>query len=300
MTVFIDGKRINEVSLAGVSLSDVLCFARHDEMEETLAALRQERLLRLESAGSPGTRFESHDDFDYLHVAVPDFDDPYEAPRAAELFLFRDKLLVFSDGSPAADKVLQAAQAGGAIPPEKALYLFFAHLLESDHQELLEIEEQIIDLEDELLDKPPDYTQKISWLRRRLFQLKRYYGGLYDLFDELEENRNNMLSREQLHAFHRHTGRAARLCQEVHNLHDYVTHVREAYQAQTDIELNKTTRVFTVIASIFLPLTLLAGWYGMNLPMPEIDMRYTYPAVIGAAVAIAGGCILLFRRKKWF
>ena len=76
--------------------------------------------------------------------------------------------------------------------------------------------------------------------------------------------------------------------------------VREAYQALLDIESNKVMKLFTVITSIFLPLTLLVGWYGMNLSMPETASRYTYPVVIIVSIAIVVGAIVYFKRKRWF
>ncbi len=97
-----------------------------------------------------------------------------------------------------------------------------------------------------------------------------------------------------------HTSRADRLLHNVINLRDYVTQVREAYQNQLDISLNKTMKLFTVITTIFLPLTLIVGWYGMNLQMPEYSWAFGYPIVVGISLLVIGGCILFFKRKKWF
>ena len=67
-----------------------------------------------------------------------------------------------------------------------------------------------------------------------------------------------------------------------------------------DIELNETMKVFTVITTIFLPLTLIAGWYGMNLNMPEYASPYAYPAVILVSLLVVVGEIVYFKKKKWF
>ena len=91
-----------------------------------------------------------------------------------------------------------------------------------------------------------------------------------------------------------------RLFQEVLNLRDYVTQVREAYQAQVDINLNHIMKLFTVITAIFLPLSLVAGWYGMNLQMPEYGWQFGYPAIIVISAVVVVGVILYFKKKKWF
>ena len=59
-------------------------------------------------------------------------------------------------------------------------------------------------------------------------------------------------------------------------------------------------KIFTLVTVVFLPLTLLAGWYGMNfVNMPELRWRYGYPAVAIVGLAIAVGLVWYFKRKKW-
>ena len=85
------------------------------------------------------------------------------------------------------------------------------------------------------------------------------------------------------------------------NLRDYVTQMREAYQAQVDIEQNQLMKFFTVITSLFLPLTLLVGWYGMNFSnMPELTWKYGYASIIVLSILICIGMIAWFKKKKWF
>lgn len=60
-------------------------------------------------------------------------------------------------------------------------------------------------------------------------------------------------------------------------------------------------RAFTVITALFLPLSLIAGWYGMNFThMPELDWRYGYPAVIVLSALVCVILLVWFRRRKWF
>lgn len=76
---------------------------------------------------------------------------------------------------------------------------------------------------------------------------------------------------------------------------------REACQAQIDLEQNRLMRAFTVITALFLPLSLIAGWYGMNFThMPELDWRYGYPAVIVLSALVCVILLVWFRRRRWF
>ena len=91
-----------------------------------------------------------------------------------------------------------------------------------------------------------------------------------------------------------------RLLEFVVHLQEYEEQVREAYQSQIDIEQNNIMKLFTVITTIFLPLTLLTGWYGMNLVMPEYKWAYGYPVVIAVAVAVVVILMIIFKKRKWF
>ena len=84
------------------------------------------------------------------------------------------------------------------------------------------------------------------------------------------------------------------------NLRESVTQVRESYQAQVDINLNHIMRIFTVITTICLPLTLIVGWYGMNFDMPEYNWNHSYGMVIILSIAVVSMSIIFFKKKGWF
>ena len=84
------------------------------------------------------------------------------------------------------------------------------------------------------------------------------------------------------------------------SLADYTAQIRDLSQAQIDLKQNKIMTILTVITSIFMPLTLIAGWYGMNFVyMPEFQSPVAYPIVIGVSVMIVIVSLIFFKRKKW-
>ena len=109
-----------------------------------------------------------------------------------------------------------------------------------------------------------------------------------------------MISDDYLTYFEVLGNRCDRLLRQVLNLKEYIVQVRESYQAQIDIEQNRLMKIFTLVTSIFLPLTLIVGWYGMNLKMPEFGWEYGYPFVIAVCILVV--CIWLFviKKKGWF
>ena len=67
-----------------------------------------------------------------------------------------------------------------------------------------------------------------------------------------------------------------------------------------DVKQNRTMALLTVITTIFMPLTLIAGWYGMNFKyMPELEYKWAYPAVIAVSIIIVIVSLLFFKKKKW-
>ena len=117
---------------------------------------------------------------------------------------------------------------------------------------------------------------------------------------ELEENENGFFKEKDLHYLHLFMNRMLRLSGIASSVRDHTTQVRELYQTQLDVRQNRTMTLLTVIATIFMPLTLITSWYGMNFRhMPELEYTWSYPVVILVCLAIAIGCLIFFKKKKW-
>ncbi|MBQ5556289.1 MAG: magnesium transporter, partial [Erysipelotrichaceae bacterium] len=81
---------------------------------------------------------------------------------------------------------------------------------------------------------------------------------------------------------------------------DYAIQLRDLYSQQIDIRMNRVMTILTVLSTIFMPLTLIAGWYGMNFHyMPEFSYRYSYPILIVVCIIIVGSMLYYFKKKKW-
>ncbi|MDP4121151.1 MAG: CorA family divalent cation transporter [Bacillota bacterium] len=253
--------------------------------------------------GKASTKFESHHGFDYISLDVPVVPEILENQKNhIRIFFVRQRILFFYDDyvNIAFIKELFQNAKDGSKTPEFLLQDFFNLLTIKDNKGLQSIESSITNLEDNLISTETfDCTHDIIVLRKRLLALKQYYEALYEVLASIEENENQLFTPHELKYFSLIADRVDRLIHSVINLRDYVTQVREAYQAQVDISLNKTMKLFTVITAIFLPLTLLAGWYGMNLKMPEYNFAYGYPVVIAVSVAIVVGLMIYFKKHKW-
>lgn len=168
--------------------------------------------------------------------------------------------------------------------------------LETVENDINELERRIITTEHTI----KGASARIIELRRAFLKIKRYYEHMGIVVDRLAENENGAIPAETLNRFGALSRRVQYLLKSVTDLREYVTQVREAYQASIDIEQNQIMKVFTVMTSIFLPLTLIVGWYGMNFSMPELTWRFGYLYVTILSVAVCAICVIIFKKKKWF
>lgn len=252
-------------------------------------------------AEADSIRFESRDTFDYLSVHIPAFQQD-EDPQEIECLLSRNLLVVVGEG-PVFGKLRLCLESASCSPevPAQVLASLFNFLLAEESGLLDRLDDTIEDLEDLATSrKPADHSLEISSIRKDLSAVKRYYEALYDLLSELEDNHNGHLTRNQLQVIRAQRNKANRMVSRTLSLREHLTQVREAFQNQLDISLNETMRFFTVITAVFLPLTLIAGWYGMNLRMPELESALTYPIIIGVSLGFLVISLVFCKKKGWF
>jgi len=279
-----------------------LCVFSFDEFASVSGVLGIPEKIRNECVSCSISKFESHEGFDFIVLNIPDGIDHYSTSQRVCLYLTPQMLVFVCNDQQQISSIVAEIEAREikGVSLGKILHLFFDRLTVDDSLELEKIEQEIAKLEEELVVvKKSDFAFLVSF-RKRLLTLKVYYEQLLEIYEEIEQNENGLIDQKELRYFKILTGRANRLYNGVLNLRDYVTQVREAFQTQIDINLNSVMKVFTVITSVFFPLTLIVGWYGMNLQMPEFGWRYGYLFVIGIIVSTAGATLYYFKKNKWF
>ena len=164
------------------------------------------------------------------------------------------------------------------------------------------LEDQLAQMEDRGLSGELDgFNAQVSRLRKEAAAWFRYYDQLDDVACELEENENGFFSTNETRLFHMLEKRLGRLRNEAQLLREYCLQVRELFQAEIDIRQNRIMKILTIVTTIFLPLSLLAGWYGMNFTgMPELTWKYGYPAVIAVSILVVAVCLWIMKKKKFW
>lgn len=244
--------------------------------------------------------FESFENFNLLAFDWYDITCDKIFAEKIMIYMDREDLFFLCENSHVYDKVNSLVVQGQSN--ERVLYMFFVGLLKNDMSYLDKFETDITNTEDEALSQSgKDYLDKIVEYRKELLRLKRYYEQLSAIFDNLTANDNGIISKDGVRHLLILSNRILRFHSSVLNIRDYITQMREAYQAQIDIEQNKIMKIFTLITAVFLPLTLLVGWYGMNFKnMPELSWEYGYAVMILISLSICVFLLAYFKRKKWF
>ncbi|MGP9499370.1 magnesium/cobalt transporter CorA [Halomonas sp. AOP43-D1-4] len=183
----------------------------------------------------------------------------------------------------------------------KVMYISAGYYIDS----LLEFEAELSDLEDELHENGNDVLmRKITMYRSRLVKMRRVFNYHKGITQELTVYDYEHVPREEsetLHAINDVAERFERLYTLTQMYYDICGDLVDGYISISSHQLNITMRVLTVITAIFVPLTFVAGIYGMNFDyMPELHYRYGYFFILGMMAGIGGVLIWVFRRKGWF
>ena len=131
-------------------------------------------------------------------------------------------------------------------------------------------------------------------------QAKNACEELIDIAQVFEANENKFFLQDNLRYFNIYLNRLDRLYETASSIRDYTMQIRDLYKMHLDIKQNNIITILTIVTTIFMPLTLIVGWYGMNFKyMPELEYAWAYPTVFLVSLMILVVGILYFKRKKW-
>lgn len=246
--------------------------------------------------------FESFDDFDLLAFDYYNVRSDDKSDSKTLIYLDNNNLFFFCENLAGVRMIRNIVDGIDCNESnEQLLYSFFVKLLKGDMDCLDKFEERLNIEEAKLLSgTQKDTLDTLLGWRNELMRLKRYYLQLDIIFDEMVANDNDLLSKKTLKKIAIIGARTDRYLNAVRNLQGILSQMREAYQSQLEIQQNDLMKVFTVVTTVFLPLNLITGWYGMNFSdMPELSWKYGYTSVIAVCFVIVVLLIYLFKKKKW-
>mgnify|MGYP000047703165 CR=1 FL=1 len=168
-------------------------------------------------------------------------------------------------------------------------------LIQEDMEFLQKLEMKLERIEDQLMSHTGShYESQIFEMRKTISAFDSYYDQMIEVVQNLQEFYNDT-------HFETLEKRLTRLSNVTDRLAEYSIQLREMHQTQVEMRQNQIMQFLTIVTTIFMPLTLITGWYGMNFKaMPELDTSYGYFIVIGVCILIIILEVIYFKKKKWF
>ncbi len=250
-----------------------------------------------ESADQPGRLF-------VVARAIDERDGSLHSDQVS-LFLGRTTLLTFQDVhrqdlEPIRQRIRNPDSRVRQSDVSFLLYALLDSIVDRYYPVLERYSERLSDLDEELLEHPTRGTlQRIHAIKRELLLLRRAAWPLRDVIAQLQRDRHVCLSetaQTYLRDVHDH---CVQIIDLIETYREISNGLAETYVSEVSNRTNDTVKVLTIIGTIFIPLTFLAGVYGMNMPIPENQSPLTYPLFWLACLTVAGGMLLWFRRRGW-
>ena len=260
-------------------------------------------------------KVEIYDNYIYFVARLPEFDEENKQVTLEQVsFILTDHvLLTFQEKeSNAFNEVRKRIATGkGRIRKMCVDYLTYALLdsvVDNFFVVLENMGEELEELEEELLENPqPSTLHRIHLMKREMILLRKAVWPLREMIGTIQRDEVTFLGQEisfYLRDLYDHT---VQVMETVETFRDIISGMLDIYLSSVSHRTNEVMKVLTIFAAIFIPLTFIAGLYGMNFNtakspfnMPELNWAYGYPFALGLMAAVTIGMVIFFKRNKWF
>ncbi|MCH5138406.1 magnesium transporter CorA family protein [Clostridiaceae bacterium UIB06] len=181
------------------------------------------------------------------------------------------------------------------------LYYILDRIIVNNYNVIASLEAQADKIEISILKNPKhEQIDNLITLRRQVYKIRKYLNPLRYIGDSLVGNDNLIIEKESIQYFLSLNKKIDKLMLALENLVQDLALVREAFESEIANKTNELMKVFTVIATIFLPLNLITSMYGMNLRgIPFMEMEHGCYYVIFVMGSMVFILIYIFKKKKW-
>jgi len=253
-------------------------------------------------------KFEEYDEYYYSIVKMLTYDDKKKEINSEQVsfILGKNYLITFQEiEGDVFDSIRERLRKNkGRVRREDSGYLCYT-LMDSIVDNYFSVLETIADeteqLEDILLkNADSSVLQRIHQLKRQLIFMRKSVWPLREILGSIDRLESDLIKSGSKLFFRDVYDHTIHIIDTVENLRDIVTGMLDIYLSTVSNRMNEVMKVLTIIATIFIPLTFLAGIYGMNFQyMPELSWKFGYPMALGAMGLVGIIMLVFFRRKKW-
>ena len=222
------------------------------------------------------------------------------------LTLFENTVVVFqeTDDNVFGEVIKRIENKFGRIRSRGADYLFFA-LLDAivDHYFIVldDIKNKLELLEEEVYNNPQkESARKIQYLKKEILRIRKWIFPVKELVNRLIQSEHPLISKETKLFLKDTFDHCLEINEDIILYREMSTSLMEMYMTNMSNKMNEVMKVLTVTASIFIPLTFIAGVYGMNFKnIPELQSEYGYYYLWGVFLIVGLGLLIFFKRKDW-
>ena len=244
---------------------------------------------------------------DYLAIIVKNFKEESTEP-SNNCIILKDGLVVSLMENPTdiiKTKIERIKNGTARARNKKADYLFYTLLdscIDSYYMYFENIREELFDLESLILHKRNEnHINKIYELNAKFKTIRKNLFPLKTAIVDLIESEINLLEKSNYHFFNDCKDHVNELIEYYNSFSDNIQSLINLNENNIVNNTNKVIKILTIIATIFIPLTFIAGIYGMNFKyMPELEWEFGYYFILGIMLAIGVGILLVIKYKKWY
>jgi magnesium transporter len=202
---------------------------------------------------------------------------------------------------PLYQRIVASGNKIGMFTPDYLLFAICDLVIDSYFSMLESIGETIESIEDTLISSPSASCQELIYkLKRRLFYAKKIIWPIREVVATLQSSLHPLISDRSRNYFRNIHDHTVQIIETIESLMDLSSSMMDLYLSSVSNRLNEIMKVLTVFSALFIPMTFLAGVYGMNFKyMPELGWRYGYLLFWGVVICLIIGMLFFFKRKKW-
>lgn len=256
---------------------------------------------------SQRAKFEDYENYVVAIMKMIDYTTDELRSEQLSVVLMDGMVLSFQEanGGDAFDLIRNRIRQGkGRIRKMGADYLAYA-LIDAVVDYYFNVLEKIGDkievIEDELISEPKESTmQQLHHMKREMIFVRKAVWPVRELINNMERSESDLIQEGTgiyLRDVHDH---AVRVIDTIETYRDLLSGMMDIYLSSVSNRMNEVMKILTIITTIFVPVTFIAGVYGMNFDnMPELHSKWGYPAVWAVMLIIIISLIVYFKRKKW-
>lgn len=186
--------------------------------------------------------------------------------------------------------------------PDFLLFLLIEGIIENYYTTVEMLEEEIRAEADPLKSRgaDPSIINSIESYKRKLLKIRRNIAALRDALNSIEKETSSVIKSEQLKYFFDLKDNCLFLLESIDAMELRLDSAENLFFSMQGHRMNQVMTTLTIMAAIFIPLTFMAGVYGMNFKnMPELEWEWGYFVLLGIMAVVAGVLVYYFRRRKW-